>query len=147
MNIKIVAGPPGAGKNTYVNMQFQKGDTVIDLDKIYAAISNNDMHEQKDEQLLSIALELREVLYERVRRSRGLKTVWVVACLPNGRRREMLSRRLCDAEVYVLKPPITTTLERVSQDKTRIYPKEYAERIVHEWYRDYSPCRKDIVAE
>ena len=45
--VHIVTGPPGAGKNTFVNAQMQPNDMIIDLDAIYAAISNSNRSKKR----------------------------------------------------------------------------------------------------
>ena len=56
MAIRIIAGPPGSGKSTIVSRLFSKGDILIDLDRIYEAITNLNSHNEKDIDLLKISL-------------------------------------------------------------------------------------------
>ena len=141
--INIVTGPPGAGKNTYINQHFCNGDILIDLDAIYLCLSQNTSHCEKDLELLNFSLDVRRFLYDYVRRYIKDKNVWIVACMPNGRKREMLARTFRDATVYLLNPGKETCIKHIEQDINRTYSSEYALKIVEDWYKKYSPSRND----
>jgi len=141
--VNIVTGPPGAGKNTWVNKNFKQGDILIDLDAIYSCIAKNPSHCEKDKDILAFSLDIRQYLYSYVRRYIKDRTIWIVACVPNGRKREMLARTFENAKVYVLKTTKEKCLDNIHKDKTRIYSSEYAKDIVEDWYKKYSPSRID----
>ena len=145
MDIKIVAGAPGAGKNTFVNRSFQNGDILIDLDKIYEAISNTNSHCEKDSEILKVALKVRGFLYEYIRRYVKNRNVWVIACLPNGRKREMLSRSLRDAKVYLIKSTAEQCIKNIKNDSRRTYSDKHAKKIVDQWFSEFSASRKDCI--
>lgn len=143
MAIRIIAGPPGSGKSTIVSRLFSKGDILIDLDRIYEAITNLNSHNEKDIDLLKISLYIRSCLYEYIRRYVRERNVWVIACMPNGRKREMLSRQLCDAKVYLVKTTPEECMKNILNDESREYSEQYAQQIVDEWFTKFSSSRKD----
>ena len=142
--IHIVTGPPGAGKNTFINAQMRTNEMLIDLDAIYAAISNSNPHVQKNAVLLQIAMCIRSDLFGYVRNHIKSGNVWIAACMPNGRKREMFARTFTNSKVYLIKPSKQVCLEHIRNDKRRLYPIEYAEKIVFDWYKAYTPSAKDI---
>ena len=145
--VNIVTGPPGAGKNTYVINHFCEGDVLIDLDAIYSCLTQTEAHKEKDSTILTMSLDVRRFLYDYVRRYVQGRSVWIVACLPNGRKREMLARTFRDAVVYLLNPGKKACLKHIENDKTRTYSSEYASKIVDEWYSSFSPSRIDKEVE
>lgn len=44
--INVVCGYPGAGKTTYAKKHKKYNDVMLDLDIIYSAITDNNMHEE-----------------------------------------------------------------------------------------------------
>ena len=103
--VHIVTGPPGAGKNTFVNAQMRPNDMIIDLDAIYAAISDSNPYVQKNAVLFQAAMSVRAHLFNYVRKYIKSGDVWIVACMPNGRKREMFARTFKNSKVYLIKPP------------------------------------------
>ena len=142
--VHIVTGPPGAGKNTFVNAQMRPNDMIIDLDAIYAAISDSNPYVQKNAVLFQAAMSVRAHLFNYVRKYIKSGDVWIVACMPNGRKREMFARTFKNSKVYLIKPPKQKCLEHIKNDNQRLYPIEYAEKIVSDWYKAYTPSTKDI---
>lgn len=101
--VYIVWGSPASGKTTYVKTHMKEGDIVVDLDAIKQAISLK-ARQDIPENLLNVALEIRDLLYEKIHSSEFIcENAWVIACLPREEQRDRLKAKMngtlihCDA--------------------------------------------------
>ncbi len=145
MRFKLICGPPGAGKNTFVNTQFKTGDILVDVDCLYSAITQSGSHVVKDPDLLNITLFLRDELLSGLRRSKIDGIAWVIACVPEGRRREMFARRLNNAETYLIMPDKEICCRRIREDTSREYNFDYIVGVIDDWFSRYTRSDKDIL--
>lgn len=85
MGIILVAGPPCAGKNHYVEQRRQDGDVVLDQDAMGAKAYNQ-----------AIA---------QLERRKPTKQTWVIRCCAGQQRREHFARRIGADNIVLLTPP------------------------------------------
>lgn len=74
--VTVVAGPPCAGKTTYVQAQAAPGDLVVDYDALAAALGSPDSHAHP-EALKAFAAEARAAVLARLRRPSEIGRAWV----------------------------------------------------------------------
>jgi len=131
-NVFIIWGPPASGKTTYVKEHKGKYDIVVDLDSIMAALC---MTEGKDrtEDALPFALEVRELLFSLIaQRKYYFETAWIIAGLPEKKRREELAKRL-RAELIHIDTPKEVCLARARADDER-KDKQTQYRIIEKYF-------------
>jgi predicted kinase len=133
--VYIVWGSPASGKTTYVKMNMEAGDLVVDLDLIKQSISMTSKTEAQDN-LLDVAIGIREYLYDRIeRRQFTCKNVWVIASLPLGNRRTELAKRL-RAELVHCEATEEECISRAMNDGERL-DKEKQIMIIKKWFKNF----------
>lgn len=130
--VTVVAGPPCAGKNTWVEQHAQPGDVIIDYDQIMADLSGRPLHDH-DERLRAHAndepdQQIRQLL------ASG-KRGWIIATAPKARQRH---RYGCN--VVLLLPSRTVIEQRIERERPSSW-RAYIQR----WYDDYEPDDRDTV--
>lgn len=83
--IKVIIGPPAAGKTTYVQQHAKPGDVSIDLDAIARALMPNppaSTHVYPD-YVRSIAIAARKAAIVRASRQASGATIWIIHAIPH----------------------------------------------------------------
>ncbi len=134
--VLLITGPPLAGKTTYALQRMERGDLLVDLDHIWAALSGLALHD-KPPPLLRTVWDVRDALYDHIRSRRGdWSRAFVIATAPERRTREELIQRL-RAEHIMLLPSIDECLRRLAASDRP--DKAQQERLVREWFDRYEP--------
>lgn len=135
-HIYLVYGCPLSGKSTYVKERASIHDLVIDLDKIYACISNNPQY-IKSGRIADNVFAVRDCLFEQVKTRRGKwVNCFVVGGYPYKGERERLCVELGAEEVFI-DCDKETALNRLARcddgrDKTEW------EKYIIQWFDRYS---------
>lgn len=108
--VTLVAGPPCAGKTTYVTERAQPGDLVLDQDALGATEYNRQL--------------------ERVA-TMDSGAAWVIRCAPGPTRREDLARRIRATDTVLLLPPLEVLLTRAIHRPNR----RRQIQAVRKWFR------------
>lgn len=91
--VTLVAGPPCAGKSTYVAQHAKPGDLILDQDAIGATVMRR--------QLTHVA-------------AMTTGTAWVIRCSPGPQQRDALARHIHATHVVLLRPTDTELLARAA---------------------------------
>lgn len=134
----IVCGPPGSGKTTFVEQRFRAGDLILDLDRLYSAISFQPLHKRPNEQvLLGYALAARDSIIEKaVLAGSRRPNFWFIVGAPDPIERKRF-QEIFKAEVVVLAVSKEECLRRIEKanrgniDKMR--------EVIAEWWYNYEP--------
>ena len=102
MTVRLVCGPPGAGKSTLVREKRRDGDLVIDLDDIRASMGSE-----------ATARKLRSVMEDGARTHED-GDVWIVRTLGDPAARAEFAARVGVDEITVLDVDADTAKARVS---------------------------------
>ena len=130
-HIYIVYGAPCSGKSTFVKESATKDDLIVDIDKIYSAISINPQH-IKSNRLKSNAFQLRDILLDMVKTRNGKwVNAWIIAGMPLKMDRERLADTL-GAELIFIEAPKELCLERAYKRGGETY-----QQYVEDWYEKY----------
>ncbi|WP_075841690.1 HNH endonuclease signature motif containing protein [Clostridium perfringens] len=101
--IYIVYGPPLSGKTSYVLSNKQDDDLVVDMDRLYEAVTMLERY-NKPNSLLPNVLALRKCLIDNIKVRYGkFGSAWIIGGYPDKYERELLQREL-GAELILLKP-------------------------------------------
>lgn len=136
--VYYVWGAPCSGKNTFVKENMQQGDLVLDIDKIWEALSNLDKY-HKPNSIKSIVFSVRDTIFDAIKTRQG---DWQQAFIIEGgaligerkRRIETLG-----AESIFIDTDINTCLERLSRDESRRNVQSQWAEYIYKWFKDYQP--------
>lgn len=134
--VTVVAGPPGAGKTTYVNERKRWGDLVVDVDAIYAALSGLDWYE-KPAPLLPFVLAARDAIIARLRQANDVQRAWVITSEGERSKLTALASSL-DAELIVLDVDASECNRRIANDDRRKRNHQHWQSIVERWWSNWS---------
>ncbi|MEG0297412.1 MAG: HNH endonuclease signature motif containing protein [Clostridium sp.] len=92
--VYIIYGPPMSGKTSYVLEHMYKGDLVVDMDRLYQAISMQPMYDKPDNIKYNV-LQVRNLLLDNIKTRYGkFNSAWIVGGYANKHDRERLARDL-----------------------------------------------------
>lgn len=128
MTIRLVCGPPAAGKTTYVKEHAKQGDLIIDLDALRETYVHDD-----------IAKAVRQTLEASVQSHTG--DAWVIRTLADSNKRTDAAKRLGADEVVVIATPADLAKERA---RKRDPDKDLSEPI-DRWWNSYSVVQSDLI--
>ncbi len=99
--INIVYGPPMAGKTSLVREHIQPGDLVIDMDRLYKAISFMSEYDKPNAIKFNV-MAVRNLLIDQVKTRYGnFKNAWIVGGYANKVDRERLASELGAELIFV----------------------------------------------
>lgn len=126
--IRLVVGPPAAGKTTYVGERAKEDDLIIDLDALALRVGSR---------------EAAKGLRKELEASSGAFAgdVWVIRTLADPDARQSVQRRLGADEVLVIATPEAEALRRA---EARGDEPEKLEAIKR-WWKEYQPLDTDQV--
>lgn len=132
----LVYGSPLSGKSSYVKERAGIHDLIIDVDKIYACISNNPMY-IKSGRLYDCMDAVKQALFDCIKYKRGKYiNAWIIGGYPFKGERERLAAEYGAEEIFIdcTKEEALARLATV-QDGRDI--KEY-EKYICTWFDRYS---------
>ena len=135
--IVMVCGPPGAGKNSYVQQRAKWGDLILDMDALYQALSGLPMY-TKPEGLLPYVLAAEEGVVVALEGYEGDGNVraWVITGGADRRKRQALVDRL-GATLVMLDTSPGECIRRIQNDERRKDKAHLWEPIVAAWWNAY----------
>lgn len=136
--IYIVCGPPMAGKTTYVLQNMAAGDLVVDMDKLYAAVSLRELYD-KPECLKYNVFAIKNTIINQIKTRYGnFKNAWIIGGYANKVERERLAYEL-GAEIVLLNLEKEECIRRLDNcmDYRQVHKREWKEYI-EKWYENYS---------
>jgi len=142
----VVAGPPGAGKTTWVNRRMRSGAGVLERDRLWMAISNEMSHTKPAGLFPLVDAAFMAVLKEmdKAAVAEQLRTVWIITGTPKKKQRQEYRDRF-DAEILVFEVQPNTCLKQIMADDDRVGGLDAWSPLVHKWWREYEPDPLDTV--
>lgn len=118
--LTMVCGPPGAGKNTYINQRKGVDDVVIDLDDILADISGEVVRtrERRDAYFLEAFTERNRRLAALADERRSIGA-WFVIGAPNPAIRALWAEQLKPVSIIVMETPAHVCRARIRAEPIR----------------------------
>ena len=110
--VVVVCGAPCAGKSTYVSAHAQRGDLVVDIDRIWEMVGLHPQYDKPDE-LKEIVFSIRDALFDAVKYRQGhWRTAWIIDGGATEGKRQRLLRRVGGEKIIFLSTPQAVCLER-----------------------------------
>lgn len=135
-NVYIVFGAPLSGKHTFVKQQMQRGDIVIDMDRLYAAVSMLPYYDKPDN-LLSNVRGIYNQLIDNIKTRYGKwNNAWIIGGYADKYKRDRLADEL-GAELILCDAGIDECLVRLENDIDRQYRKDEWKKYIHKWFDEY----------
>lgn len=141
LSLTLVAGPPCAGKNTYIREHALASDLVVDYDAIARALqpAGADAH-QHVESHRPMVCEARDAILDRlVLGNHDVRRVWVINAAAKRSFREQYRRRY-GASVVVVWAPEEVCLRRAMGERPQAWWGH-----VRSWFDGYEPDARDEV--
>ncbi|URZ06478.1 HNH endonuclease [Clostridium felsineum] len=135
--VYLVYGPPMSGKSTFVKENMERGDLVIDMDKLYKAISLQSNYDKPDNLLMNV-IGVRNLLIDNVKTRYGKwYNAWIVGGYADKYKREMTADAL-GAELVYMDVSKEECYSRLKQDEERQYRIKEWQEYIDRWFQSYS---------
>lgn len=132
----IICGAPGSGKTTYASQHHQPGDLIVDMDTIVAALTGDETAHPDYENILDVAIAVRNTLYNIIENGTGdWKHAFVITSSMNDGAVIALAKQL-HATVHYMETTKEECKRRIANDKTR-QDKELFYNLVDEWFKNH----------
>lgn len=132
MTIRLITGPPGAGKNTYIEKHKKPEDVVFDFDIL------------KD---MAGSVERAKVLRDAFEADLQNYTndVWVIRCVADAKARTELAERLKAEQVVVLETDAETAKARVKERNRQPERNDEVFTAIDDWWSQYGVVESDLI--
>jgi len=135
--VYLVYGPPLAGKQAYVSEQLMRGDIVVDMDRLYEAVSMQPSYDKPDN-LFSNVIGIHGLLLDNIKTRRGKwGNAWVIGGYPDRFKRERTAEDL-GAELVFMNVSKEECLVRLNADPARSHAKAEWRGYIDKWFALYS---------
>lgn len=145
MEVIIVCGAPASGKTSYVKKNMSRGDLVVDIDAIRAAVSFTNDKTPVDN-LASAIFDIRDFIYSLIEQNQiTAPKCWVIAGLPKKSDRDSLAARLRGRVVF-LETSEDECVRRAIADSDRP-DKDFQIKIITEYFTTLYADKKTPLRE
>lgn len=135
--VYLVYGPPMAGKKTFVTENMERGDIVVDMDRLFSAVSMLPYFDKPDN-LLNNVIGLRTLLLDNIKTRYGKWfNAWIIGGYADKFKRERLADEL-GAELVYIEATKDECYARLNVDKDRQYRVAEWQKYIDEWFEKYS---------
>lgn len=133
--VYIVYGSPCAGKSTWVKDHMKRGDLVFDIDRIWHALSGQEMFD-KPSTLNKVVFNARDKIIDDIYRRHGQwSNAFIIGGYPDKQRRDELAHKL-KAELVYIKATKEECLDRLYKDQDRVKYHDKWEQYINEWFEN-----------
>lgn len=135
--VYIVYGSPMSGKSTFVKQHMNRGDIVVDMDRLYHAVSMLPTYDKPDN-LLSNVRGIHNQLIDNIKTRYGKwNSAWVIGGYADKYKREKLANDL-GAELVYCECSKEECLRRLELDEDRKYRKDEWKQYIYKWFERYT---------
>jgi predicted kinase len=135
--VYIVYGPPMSGKSTLVREQMNRGDILIDMDRLYAAVSLLPSYDKPDN-LFTNVIGIHNHLIDNIKTRLGKwHNAWIVGGYADKYKRERLADDL-GAELIFCDVSKEECLRRLELDEERRYRIDEWQGYIDKWFESYT---------
>jgi RNA polymerase subunit RPABC4/transcription elongation factor Spt4 len=133
--VYIVYGPPMSGKSTFVREQMGRGDLVVDINALFAAVTMLPEYDKPDN-LFSNVIGIYNLLTDNIKTRYGKwGSAWIIGGLPDKYRREQLANDL-GAELIFCDVSKAECLARLLADDGRRL--RGWDKYIDDWFERYT---------
>jgi hypothetical protein len=135
--VYLIYGPPLSGKKTFVKENMEYGDIVVDMDRLYEAVSMQHPYD-KPNNLLTNVINVRTLLIDNVKTRYGKwYNAWIIGGYADKFKRERLAEEI-GAELVYIEATKEECYARLNIDKERQYRIAEWKKYIDEWFDIYS---------
>lgn len=135
--VYLVYGSPFAGKKTFIKQRMQRGDIIVDMDMLYAAVSGLPSYDKPDN-LLSNVMGIHSVLLDNIKTRYGKwKNAWIIGGYQDKYKRDKIANDL-GAELVFIDTTREDCLLRLEQDEARRYRQDEWKAYINKWFDSYT---------
>lgn len=129
----LVYGPPLSGKTTYVMEHMQRGDLVVDMDRLYSAVSLLPEYDKPNE-LLKNVLSVRDLLIDNIKTRYGKwRSAWIIGTYPDKYQREKVADDT-GATIIFCEATREECMQRLENDEGRRNRREEWAEYITRWF-------------
>lgn len=136
--VYLVYGPPFAGKKTFVQQQMMRGDLVVDMDKLYEALSFQPFYDKPDNLYTTVAAVQNHLIESVATRAGRWGTAWLIGGYPEHFKRQRLADRL-GAELVYVEATREQCIDRMLSEKSLVNQRTEWEGYIDKWFEKFSP--------
>jgi 5-methylcytosine-specific restriction protein A len=133
----IIAGPPAAGKSTFVSEHKGANDLVVDVDWLFRALSGGLEWYDKPDVLLPFVFEARDAVLARLGRASDVRKAWVITSEPDIEAVKEL-RGLLDCEAIMMETSLSDCIKHIHSDPRRQARAGLWENLIRDWFDKYN---------
>nr|WP_274363826.1 MULTISPECIES: HNH endonuclease [unclassified Paenibacillus] len=134
--VYIVYGPPLSGKQELVKQQASRGDLIVDMDRLYEAVSGLPFYDKPDN-LLGNVTAVHNHLIDNIKTRFGKwNNAWIIGGYADRHKREWLASEL-GAELVFCASTKEDCLQRLETDEDRRYRKDEWRGYIEKWFEQY----------
>ncbi|MGG7163783.1 HNH endonuclease [Clostridium ihumii] len=137
--IYIVYGPPLSGKTSYVKENMNKGDIVVDMDRLYEAVTLLPRYDKPDNLKYNV-LSIRNTILDNIKtRYGGFKSAWIIGGYADKYSREQLAKELGAELIFidVDKEECLYRLKYCNDYRQQKYEEEWI-KYIEKWFSEYT---------
>lgn len=134
MTLRLITGPPGAGKNTYVEKHKKDGDIVVDFDVLRETFPHMTLDQLKG---------VRTIAEDVAKTFAG--DAWVIRCVADGEKRTELATSLGAKEVVVLETDAETAKQRVKDRNRNPEKNDEVFAAIDNWWSQYGVVESHLI--
>ena len=136
-NVTIVYGAPLSGKASYVRNNMVRGDLIVDMDRLFSAVSFFDLYD-KPEILKQNVFAVRNLLIDNIKTRYGrFRNAWIIGGYPIKHDRERLANELGAKLVFINSTKEDCLLRLAAGTDNRRYQQAEWKRFIEKWFEEY----------
>lgn len=136
MPVRLITGPPGAGKNKYIEKHGKDGDFIVDFDALREEFPELELD------ALKAIRDSREIVAKH-----WPGDAWVIRCVADAEKRKTLAESLGAVETVVLETDAETAKKRVEERGRNPEKNSEVFDAIDQWWSQYGVVASDVIVK